>query len=171
MPGGWCSLDCHGYLQGDAAFCTTGPSNLKSTRTYPLLDDELNCKEQPKTHWQINPIRIFHKQETLDLKKSAVKQTPLAIKGKTSYIWVSITPCLPLQQETGMPFYLVIICRSKFTSYFETLSICPVSRNEPFTSCSAVKRSTDWAGPPQSTLRLIPAILNDLSMIEVKEDG
>ena len=86
VPGGWRSVDCHGYLQGDAAYCATRPSNLKSTRTHPHLVDELNCKEQPKTHWQINLIRNFHKHETLDLKKSAVKQIPLAIKGKTSFI-------------------------------------------------------------------------------------
>ena len=140
MPGGWRSLDYHGYLQGDASFCATGPSNLKSTRTHPHLVDECNCKEQPKTHWQMNPIRIFHKQETLDLKKSAVKQTLLAIKRKKCFIWVLITPCLPLQQETGPLFSFVIIFRSKFPSYFKTLRICPVSGNEPVTSCSTLYR-------------------------------
>ena len=34
-----------------------------------------------------------------------------------------------------------------FLSYFKTLSIGPAPRIEPVTSCSAVKRSTDWAKP------------------------
>ena len=86
MPGGW-----HGYLQGDAAFCATGPSTVKGTLSHSHLVDELNCKEQRKTHWQINPIRNFNEQETLDFKKSAVKQTSLAKKGKRSFNWVSTT--------------------------------------------------------------------------------
>ena len=42
-------------------------------------------------------------------------------------------------------------CKAKvvpsFLSYFNTLSIGPVPEIEPATSCSAVKRSTDWANP------------------------
>ena len=43
------------------------------------------------------------------------------------------------------------ICRAKrvplFLSHFKTLSVGPVPRIEPATTCSAVKRSTDWARP------------------------
>ena len=58
--------------------------------------------------------------------------------------------------ETGPPFYVVIrtsegqaVCSAKgvpsFLSYFKTLNIDPAPGNEPATSRSAVKRSTDWA--------------------------
>ena len=44
------------------------------------------------------------------------------------------------------------VCRTKavssFLSYFKTLSIVPVREVEPTTSCSAVKRSTDWVMNP-----------------------
>ena len=43
------------------------------------------------------------------------------------------------------------VCRAKaipsFLSYFKNLSIGPAPGVEPATSCSAVKRSTDWAFP------------------------
>ena len=50
------------------------------------------------------------------------------------------------------PFYEgLAICRAKvvpsFLSSFKTLSIGPTPGIEPATSCSAVKRSTDWAYP------------------------
>ena len=37
---------------------------------------------------------------------------------------------------------------SSFLSYFKTLSIVPVREIEPNTSCSAIKRSTDWVMNP-----------------------
>ena len=60
----------------------------------------------------------------------------------------------------GQPFYMVIWAtwRSSclqvkinavpsFLSDFKNLSIGPAPGIEPTTSCSAVKRSTDWANP------------------------
>ena len=40
-----------------------------------------------------------------------------------------------------------------FLSYFKTLSIGPAPKNEPTTSRSAVKRSTDWPNPAAVKVR------------------
>ena len=56
---------------------------------------------------------------------------------------------LRLLMETGPSFYVVIRATwvPSFLSYFETLSNGPALGIEPVTSCSVVKRSTDWANP------------------------
>ena len=56
-----------------------------------------------------------------------------------------------LGQRTTEPREGPTACSAKgvpsFLSYFKTLSIGPAPGIEPATSCSAVKRSTDWANP------------------------
>ena len=77
-------------------------------------------------------------------------------------VLIADTIFLCLQLETGPPFNMVIRATQKSTRLhcngleylhflvillFKTLSIGPAPEIEPATSCSAVKRSTDWANP------------------------
>ena len=63
-------------------------------------------------------------------------------------------------------------CRAKevpsFLSYFKTLSIGPAPKNEPTTSRSAVKRSTDWPNPAAAKVRTFSHWISSLLLKTVE---
>ena len=72
---------------------------------------------------------------------------------KKNALYLSVSVCTGPSHVTwsSEPREGPATCKAKvvpsFLSYFKTLSIGPVPEIEPATSCSAVKRSTDWANP------------------------